>query len=129
MRWRFNCVLMAAMASLGLCSPTDADLVALYTFDEGSGSTAQDSATNEGFQTAQQNQGTIGWTTEGVIGGALDLPGDASLQAADAIGEGATALTIAVWVNMDVTRGGTPESTPHDAPPGKVQTRRTGALT
>lgn len=80
------------------------NLVALYKFDEVSGTSAVDSATLEGIQTANQNQGTIAWTP-GLIGGALDLDGSSSLQAPDAIGEGATAFTISAWVNMDNTPG------------------------
>lgn len=80
------------------------NLVALYRFDEVSGTSAVDSATLEGIQTANQNQGTIAWTP-GLIGGALDLNGSSSLQAPDAVGEGATAFTISAWVNMDNTPG------------------------
>jgi hypothetical protein len=76
------------------------NIVALYRFDEGSGTTAADSAINDGIQTAIQNAGTIGWTT-GLIGGAVDLDGASSLIAPDAIGEGATAFTISLWVNID----------------------------
>ena len=90
----------ASTVSAGL---GNAALVAHYKFDEGSGTTALDSA--GGDQNATQNQGTIGWTGSGKIGGALDLPGTASLQAADAIGAGATAYTISLWVNMDDTPG------------------------
>lgn len=80
------------------------NMVALYRFDEGSGTSAVDSAVLEGIQTANQNQGTIGWTT-GLVGGALDLDGSSSLQAPDAIGEGAEAFTISVWVNLDGNPG------------------------
>ncbi|MGJ8698153.1 MAG: LamG domain-containing protein [Verrucomicrobiaceae bacterium] len=82
---------------------SNAALVAHYKFDEGSGTTAADSA--GGDQNAATNQGTVGWLTGGKIGGALDLPGNASMQAADAIGAGATAFTISIWVNMDDTPG------------------------
>ncbi len=81
---------------------SQAALVAHYTFDEGSGTTAADSA--GGDQNASTNQGTVGWSA-GKIGGALDLPGNASMTAADALTTGATALTISGWVNMDDTPG------------------------
>lgn len=90
-----------ALGALLVPGQAQAALVAHYKFDDGTGSTALDSA--GGDQNATQNQGTIGWTGSGKIGGALDLPGTASLQAADAIGEGATAYTISLWINMDDT--------------------------
>lgn len=95
-------VCVATVATLLVASASNAALVAHYKFDDGSGSTALDSA--GGDQNATTNQGTVGWTT-GIIGGALDLPGNASMQVADAIGVGATAYTISAWVNMDDTPG------------------------
>lgn len=80
------------------------NIVALYRFDDGSGTSAVDSATLDGIQTANQNQGTIGWTT-GLIGGALDLDGSSSLQAPDALTSQATEFTISAWVNMDNNPG------------------------
>ncbi|YCM43841.1 LamG domain-containing protein [Verrucomicrobiaceae bacterium 227] len=94
---------LLGLSILGSTALSQATLVAHYKFDEGSGTTATDSA--GGDQNAATNQGTIGWTPSGKIGGALDLPGNASLQVADAIGAGATAFTLSVWVNMDDNPG------------------------
>ena len=94
---------LLGLSILGSTALSQATLVAHYKFDEGSGTTATDSA--GGDQNAATNQGTIGWTPTGKIGGALDLPGNASLQVADAIGAGATAFTLSVWVNMDDNPG------------------------
>jgi len=80
-------------------------LVAYYSFNEGSGDTAYDHATSDGVQDATENQGMIAWTTLGRIGGALDLPGNASLIANDALLASDTALTMSVWVNPDATGG------------------------
>ncbi|MDA7882518.1 LamG domain-containing protein [Akkermansiaceae bacterium] len=85
--------------------PAIPGLVAYYSFNEGSGNTAYDHATSDGVQDAAENQGTIGWTLAGRIGGALDLPGNASLIASDALTAGDTALTMSVWVNPDATGG------------------------
>ena len=74
-------------------------LVALYRFDEVSGTSAEDFALLEGAQTANQNQGNIGWTA-GLIGGALNLDGLSSLQGPDAIYQAATAFTISAWVKL-----------------------------
>ncbi|MEM1083734.1 MAG: LamG-like jellyroll fold domain-containing protein [Verrucomicrobiota bacterium] len=88
-------------------SPTNASdipnvpgLIAYYPCDEGSGNTANDIV--GGFD-GVENQNTIGWTSNGLAGGALDLPGNASLLAADSIPPGTTALTISAWVNPDAT--------------------------
>jgi len=86
-------VVLSAPSSFGV-------LVAHYTFDEGAGTTAADSATADGAQDAATNQGTVGWTT-GLVGGALDLPGNASMQIVDPLGPGTTAFTITAWVNLD----------------------------
>ncbi|WP_442483256.1 LamG-like jellyroll fold domain-containing protein [Aeoliella sp. SH292] len=75
-------------------------LVALYRFDEGTGSTAEDSAVLEGAQTATQNQGSIGWTP-GLIGGALNLDGASSLVTlSDALTNGVDAFTLSAWVKL-----------------------------
>jgi hypothetical protein len=81
------------------------NLTALYRFDETSGTSAADSAVLEGAQTANQNQGSIGWGT-GQIGGALNLDGLSSLQSADAIPNGVAAFTISAWVNLAVVPTG-----------------------
>jgi hypothetical protein len=99
-RIRNLAAIVAVAASLdAMCG--HAALVAHYRFDDEFGNTALDSATADGSQDAFRNQGTIGWSQfdEGLIGGALNLPGGASLQAPDALTSGATAFTISVWFN------------------------------
>lgn len=49
----------------------------------------------------ERSEGAVGWTTAGRVGGALDLPGNASLLAADAIPPGTTAFTIMAWISPD----------------------------
>ena len=85
--------------------PSIPGLVAYYSFNEGVGDTAYDHATSDGIQDATENQGTIGWTTAGRVGGALELPGTASLLVDDALLAEDTALTMSVWVNPDATGG------------------------
>jgi len=85
--------------------PAIPGLVAYYPFEEGTGITAHDIATDDGGQDAMQEQGTVDWTANGLIGSALDLSGNASLLAADAIPAGATELTMSVWINPDVANG------------------------
>lgn len=78
--------------------PVVPDLVAYYNFDEGSGSTAFDIARSNGAQNAATSAGAIDWTDDGRIGGALDLDGESSLFAANAIPANATGFTISAWV-------------------------------
>jgi hypothetical protein len=73
-------------------------LVALYNFDETSGTTAKDSAITDGVQDAEQNQGAIAWSFTGLIGGALDLDGTSSLLAPDALSAGTSAFSMTAWV-------------------------------
>ncbi|MGJ8697459.1 MAG: LamG-like jellyroll fold domain-containing protein [Verrucomicrobiaceae bacterium] len=82
--------------------PVIPGLLAYYSFDEGAGDTATDYASLDGSQNAVQNQGTITWTSSGQqIGeGSLDLGGSASLGAANAIPESATALTMSAWIKL-----------------------------
>jgi hypothetical protein len=57
------------------------DLISYYNFDEGTGTTAADTAPKgDAFETAITNQGTVLWdTTAPLIGGAsIDFPGNAS---------------------------------------------------
>lgn len=79
--------------------PAPSGLVAYYSFDEGSGSSAADHAINDGAQDALRVQGTVAWDrSDPRIGSsALSLDGSTSLRADDAIGAGATAFTISVW--------------------------------
>ncbi|MEM7311735.1 MAG: LamG domain-containing protein [Planctomycetota bacterium] len=96
------------MAAIVLVGQSHATVVAYYTFDEGAGTMAADTASiyNAGdtAQDATTNQGTVGWTS-GVVGGAVDLPGNASMQIADPFPAGTMAFTISLWVNMDDTPG------------------------
>lgn len=105
---------LSILAALGLCvTPLPEaraidirsdDLLALYRFDETSGVVAVNSAA-PGASDAQQNQGSIGWTTTGRIGGALELNGSSSLTAPDVIGADATAFTLSAWINADSANG------------------------
>ncbi len=85
--------------------PNFEGLVAHYTFDEGSGTIAMNSAAVGDGSDAAQNQGTINWSTTGQrIGGAsLDLDGGSSLLAPSPMPDGATGMTISVWVNPDAS--------------------------
>ncbi len=82
--------------------PAATGLVASYTFDEGSGTTARDSSGNKNDGTLR---GTPQWTT-GKVGGALrfngtadyvEVPDSPSLQVADTI-------TVAAWVFREVNK-------------------------
>jgi len=77
--------------------------ISYYNFDEGTGSTAADTATNGTPENATTNQGTIGWdTTDPQIGtGSLDLPGSASMGFDDPFDVGTEAFTISVWIFAD----------------------------
>lgn len=92
--------MIASVASAVTIDIQKDKLVALYRFDEGSGSTAEDSAVLEGAQTATQNQGAIGWAP-GLIGGAIDLNGASSLiTLSDALTNGVDAFTLSAWVKL-----------------------------
>jgi len=95
-------ILLTLAASL-LPAQANADLVAHYKLDDGSGTVAVDSA--GGDQDANQNQGTVTWTATGLIGGALDLDGFSSLQALDALSPADTAFTMSAWVNPNTDGG------------------------
>lgn len=85
-------------------TPVVADLLAYYPFDEGSGTTANNLSTVGAALNAEQNQGTIGWSTTDVIagGGSLELDGSSSLLAPSPFTESTTAFTISLWVDPDV---------------------------
>ncbi|MBS3735378.1 MAG: DUF4347 domain-containing protein [Phycisphaerae bacterium] len=79
----------------------DTDLLAHWTFDDGSGLVAADSA---GSYDATYNEvGTLSWI-DGVDGGAahLDGPGGQMFEAANADDMQPAALTVSAWVNFDV---------------------------
>ncbi len=80
-------------------------LVALYTFDETSGTTAKDSAIMDGIQDAEQNQGAVAWSPDGRIGGALDLGNTSSMLAPDALPAATPAFTMTGWVWPRATGG------------------------
>lgn len=79
-------------------------LVALYRFDETSGTTAADSVTFDGAQNGAQVSGSIHWTP-GLIGGSLDLDGNSSLEAPDPIASGAEEFSISAWVKPRTVDG------------------------
>ena len=76
--------------------PTEG-LVALYKFDETEGDVAFDSAIDDGAQDSIMPNGTIAWS-QGLIGGALDLDGNSSMQAEDAIPFGTPGFTMTAWI-------------------------------
>ncbi|WP_308989830.1 LamG-like jellyroll fold domain-containing protein [Roseibacillus persicicus] len=89
------------------------DLVSYYSFDEGIGTTAADTAPLGTPENATTNQNAVGWVTNNPLIGAssLDLTGNTSMQVADALGTAgpggtpATAFTLMTWVNMDNAPG------------------------
>lgn len=98
---------MCTLAALALAGYSHAGLVAHYTLDETSGNTAADSATADGAQDATKpgsSGGPLAWGP-GVIGNAVILDGAQHLEAADAIGAGATALTLSAWINPAADSG------------------------
>jgi hypothetical protein len=109
-------VLMVLLLSIGTYCSADisAGLVAHWTFDDGNGITAEDSAGS--------NDGTLVngpvWTT-GSIGGALDFNGDDGVYIKGSAGTGSnlniynTDVTLSAWVN--IRTGGTivARSKPH----------------
>ncbi|MBN1363155.1 MAG: discoidin domain-containing protein [Sedimentisphaerales bacterium] len=79
--------------------PSDANLVAHYTFDEGSGTTVGDSSGNGNHGTTQ---GSPAWVAAGKIGGAMEFSGDDYVDC----GDGASlvirdAITVACWIKVD----------------------------
>ncbi|BCX46182.1 hypothetical protein HAHE_00900 [Haloferula helveola] len=77
-----------------------AELVSYYSFDEGSGNNAADTALLGSPETATRVQGSVGWnTTTPLIGAAsLDLDGFTSLEAVTPFTAGDEAFSISVWV-------------------------------
>ena len=73
-------------------------LIALYKLDETEGTTASDSATADGDQSSSAFTGTIAWSTEGIIGGAINLDGTSYLTVADALSPTNTAFTMTAWI-------------------------------
>ncbi|MGJ8698221.1 MAG: LamG-like jellyroll fold domain-containing protein [Verrucomicrobiaceae bacterium] len=73
-------------------------LIALYRLDETEGTTAKDSATADGDQTGTQDAGTVAWSPEGIIGGAVDLDGSSYFRVTDPIPTDATGFTISAWI-------------------------------
>lgn len=73
-------------------------IVALYRLDEESGTTAKDSASKDGAQDGAQDAGTVAWSTEGIIGGAVDLDGSSYFRVDDALTAADTAFTINAWI-------------------------------
>ncbi|MFH1716128.1 MAG: LamG domain-containing protein, partial [Planctomycetota bacterium] len=89
--------LMSLVVVLGLTltSPADAELVAWWTFDEGSGTIAADYSGNA-------NDGVLnggGQWVDGQLGGAIQFNGTNSYVAAPHIPFNSRSFTIAMWVN------------------------------
>lgn len=83
--------------------PVVPDLLVYYPFDETTGTIANNRGALGNPLDAEQNQGTIGWSTTDLIAGAssLDLDGASSLLAASPFTEQTNAFTISLWVNTD----------------------------
>lgn len=79
------------------------DLISYYNFDENAGTAAADTAPLGTPEHARTSTGTIGWGAPLIGTSSLDLPGNADMGAADAIGQLAdpSAFTLAAWVNPD----------------------------
>ena len=77
-----------------------------YELDEGTGTTAANTGTDDTVGDATLT-GTTGWSPDGVSGGALDLPGGSNANAVDLpdnLLQGATDFTTSFWVRPD-TKG------------------------
>jgi len=86
-------------------------LISYYSFDEGTGDSAADTAPEGTPETAVTNQGTIGWdTTTPLIGsGSLVLSGTASMGVDVPFNTDTKAFTICVWIYANTiaqSRGG-----------------------
>ena len=96
---RLVCIIaFVALLGMSFTSPTRADLVAWWTFDDGSGTTAVDSSGNG-------NDGTlIGGATwvDGQLGDAIQFNGTDSYVAAAHIPFDNRSFTITMWVNPDL---------------------------
>jgi len=70
-------------------------LVSYYSFDEGSGSTATDTAPSGTAETATRSQGTVFWDSSNAIVGnaALDLNGSTSMEAVTPFDSSTTEFT------------------------------------
>ncbi len=81
--------------------PVPDGLVAYYSFDEGSGTTAKNLGSAGAAANAEENQGSISWSEfGGFIGNSsLSLDGRSSLTAASPIPSDATEFSISVWVS------------------------------
>ena len=89
------CMVMACL--LVLTSTSLGELVGHWSFDEGQGDVAYDSASN--------NHGAVvgaTWTTNGKVGGALHFDGDDYVRIADSPElDGMVEMTMAAWVYME----------------------------
>lgn len=83
--------------------PGTSDVPVRYRFDEGSGTSAANTGTDE-LVGAATLTGTTGWSENGVLGKALDLPGGSNANAVDLpdnLLQGATDFTTSFWVRPD----------------------------
>ena len=79
------------------------DMDVHYEFDEGTGSTAANTGTDDTVGAAVLT-GTTGWSEGGVLGGSVDLPGGTNTNAVDLpdnLLQGATDFTTSFWVRPD----------------------------
>ena len=93
------CVCVLAFIMTGVTHAVDPNLVAWWTFDEGSGTLAKDSSGNgndASFQVAPQ------WVSAGKLGGALSFDGVAAYLAApdsESLDINGDQLSLAAWIN------------------------------
>lgn len=83
--------------------PSAADVPVHYEFEEGEGTTAANTGTDSAVGPAVLT-GTTGWSENGVLGGALELPGGGNENAADLpdnLLQGAADFTTSFWVRPD----------------------------
>lgn len=83
--------------------PGPDDVPVHYTFDEGEGTTAANTGHRDDTAGAATLTGAAGWTSSGVFGAALDLPGGDGdrVELPDGLLAGATDFTVSLWANAD----------------------------
>ncbi len=86
--------------------PGTSDVPVHYEFEEGSGTTAANTGTDETVGAATLT-GTTGWAEDGAVGGAVDLPGGSNVNAVDLpdnLLQGEADFTTSFWARPD-TKG------------------------
>ena len=89
--------LISLVLVLGATGRVSGGLVAHWAFDDGAGTTAQDSSGNNYDGTIVGNPD---WTNDAIVGGALHLDGSTYVVVADNIGEFET-FSVALWFKYD----------------------------